>query len=245
MRGSGVLLWVGVAAWGTLSGAAWGQLAGRGVARFEVAPSQAGPWAGGLSVAPGAPVFVRLVCAWESGASVPGFAGAMFEDIRFVGADGTDGMAVSEDPNWSPTPDVTGPFTLWKRQASRSSWAVYDTPTGRALDEAVNPESGRVAVGQTLAPGLFDPSNPLVSVLFRFTAGQAAGGARSIAIGAALFRSTTPAPAGGHFLVYADGAGTPSKLAGGAAVESAMVTIVPAPGGLAWLGLMLLGRRRR
>jgi uncharacterized protein (TIGR03382 family) len=241
VRSWAIVFGTGVAA---LADCVSAQLPGRGVARFEVAPAQAGPWSSSLSVAPGAPVFMRLLCGWETSASVAGFAGAMFDDIRFNGADASDGFSVSENPNWTPTPDVTGPFTLWKRQAARREWGVFNTPTGRKLDLTVDPEgAGRIVVGQSTAE--FDPSNPLLNVLFRFTAGAAPAGPRTIAVTAPFFRSSTPAPTGNHFLLYTDMLGTSSKLAGDAFVESASVTIVPTPGAAAWLALALAAARRR
>lgn len=241
---------------GSVAGAANGQsIEGYGYARFEVATSQAGPWSGALSVQPGEPVFVRLVNGWVGRAAVSGWSGTTFEHVRFDGADATDGLALTEaavgSPGWY-TPDVTGAFTLWKKQGSWSAWSVYDTPTGRKIDHAVNPDTtGRVVMSQPI-PGSptpptqgFDPSNPAASLYLRFTAGTAPGGARSIRIGANWFVSATPAPVGHHFLLYDAQSGVATKLAGNALAEGAVVTIVPGPASAAVLAGLLARRRRR
>lgn len=247
-------LTAGVAAGVSATGAEARQ-ASHGFARFEVAASQAGPWAGTLSVQPGEAVFVRLVNGWVGTPPVAGWSGTTFEHIRFDGADATDGMTLSEAPVGSPgwyTPDVTGVFTIWKKQVSWNAWSVYNTPTGRKIDHAVNPDTtGRLVMGQP-PPGSpvpptqgFDPTNGAASLYFRFTAGIAPGGARSIRITADWFVSGTPAPTGNHYLVFPDQSGISSKLPGDAATESAMVTIVPAPAGVLVLVGLLAGARRR
>lgn len=214
-----------------LSAGAWAQpIPGRGVARFEVAVGSAGPWSAAVSVGPGETVFVRATMGWESAASVHGWAQSRFDEVRFDGANATDGMSGAA-----------------RVRGMRGELGVYTTPTGRALDASVRPEEGGVLMEQTTfaVPGVpwggFDRSNPAVAFEYWFVAGEAG---RQIRIGGPWSRTQA---GGGWFLLYPDAvsvSGVP--CAQEPRMEEAVVMIVPAPGwaGLVMMGLVWVGRRR-
>jgi hypothetical protein len=231
--------------------------AGQGRVSFQVATSLSGPWTANVSVTPGTPVYVRQVNSWESTAGVFGWAATTLEEISFNGANASDGFTVAERPQTDianrTNQDITpgSGFSLWKKQGTLAAWNVFNTPTGRKLDNNVNPETtGRVVTGQSTfaIPGVpwqgFEAANGVVGFLYRFTAGDAG---RTIDITARFFRSGTPAPTGNQFVVYINEAGSNTKFTTDASIVDASVTIVPAPGALALLGLggLVAGRRRR
>lgn len=232
-------------------------IAGQGRVAFQVSTSASGPWGASVSVTPGTPVYVRQLNSWESGASVFGWASTTLEEISFNNANATDTIAVSERPQTDvanrTNQDISpaSGFSLWKKQGTTANWAVFNTPTGRKIDNATNPETtGRVVTGQSTfaIPGVpwqgFEAANGVVGMLFRFTAGEAG---RTINITARFFRSGTPAPTGNQFVVYTNEQGSNTKFQTDASIVDAAVTIVPAPGALALLGLggLVAGRRRR
>lgn len=243
---------VAVLALAALAGTAAAQ--SRGTIQFQVS-NDGSTWGSTANVNQNGLVYVRGLVSHNH--TYLAFASVTLEDIRFTGTNGTDTFALSEITNGTNLNEAhvstVGQFARRFSPSASGVPALQLIGAGSGLvriDNATNPDTtGRVLMGQStfaIPGGPFwqglDTSNPISVFGYVFRAGTGLG--RVINVGGAI--TVAGNPAAPQFRFYIDAAGSSQVPA---AVESlgAAVTIVPAPGALALLGLggLVAGRRRR
>jgi hypothetical protein len=212
-------------------------------------------WGATTSVNQGGLVYVRGLVS-STGGNPVGWAVTTLEDVRFTGTDASDQFALSEitnatNLNENHTGNTVGNFARRNVPGTTGVPALQLIGAGTNLvriDNAVNPDTtGRVVFGQSTfaVPGAafyqgFDASNPISVFGYVFRAGTGVG--REIRVGGQI----TTITAGPLFSYFTNTAGS-SARPGSVESVGGVVTIVPAPGALALLGLggLVAGRRRR
>lgn len=215
-----------------------------GLFKWEVSTDGGATWSSAGTVNSGDSYKIRASASWTDGATASvGFAGATFEQIDLINADGTDtfgGVSGSGAPTFATR--LQGTPEVWTLQAGSGASAG-----GLKLDQATT--TARTNFGQLpkVLPGgvpnpNFQAGNPLVVFVMDAVAG---GFGRTLTFSGTWTRLGTPAS--NEFKVYTTDTGTNKKPAQEATQMSASLTIVPAPASLALIGLggLVAGRRRR